>query len=223
MNFGRLRRLIVAVDAGEIFEFPPARLGVESFNVAALALTFLLFDLSTAIGRTLMAVFAVFLATAVLGRLFGAQARPEALPVAPSTWVAPIGLADAARRFVREVLWVTARTLPLIVVGVLLSSVLLGAIGPQALSSAGGRVATIAIVALVAVPLALPTFFESPLAIALVGAGAPAGAAAALLFAGPAINLPSLFTVARATSWRAAAGVAFAMWLVAFGGGLLVG
>ena len=38
MNFGRFGRLVVAVDAGEIFEFPAPRFGIESFDVAALTL-----------------------------------------------------------------------------------------------------------------------------------------------------------------------------------------
>jgi uncharacterized membrane protein YraQ (UPF0718 family) len=75
---------------------------------------------------------------------------------------------------------------------------------------------------LIAVPIALPTFFEVPLALALLSAGAPAGAAVALLFAGPAVNLPSLFTVGRSAGWKVAAGLALMVWVVAMAGALLV-
>jgi uncharacterized membrane protein YraQ (UPF0718 family) len=76
---------------------------------------------------------------------------------------------------------------------------------------------------LLAIPLALPTFFEVPLALTLISAGAPAGVAAAVLFAGPAVNLPSLMAIGRSTSWKIAAVLAVAVALVACLGGLLIG
>jgi hypothetical protein len=95
--------------------------------------------------------------------------------------------------------------------------------------SAGGDVyiraaqaAAIAVVALFAVPIALPTFFEVPVALGLLTAGAPVGPAAALLFAGPAVNLPFLLTVARSAGWKVAGGVAVMVWVAAVVGGLLV-
>jgi hypothetical protein len=77
------------------------------------------------------------------------------------------------------------------------------------------------LVAAVAVPLVLPTFFEIPLAFLLLGAGMPAGAAVALLVAGPATNLPSLLTVGRATGWRVSLLVGAAVWAMAAAAGLL--
>jgi len=68
----------------------------------------------------------------------------------------------------------------------------------------------------------MPTFFEIPLALVMLSAGAPAGAGVAMLIAGPAINLPSLFTIARSTNWRVAAAVALTIFAVAVAGGLLV-
>lgn len=58
------------------------------------------------------------------------------------------------------------------------------------LASTGGQTVAIVVVALVAVPLAMPTFFEIPLALIPLSAGAPAGAAVAMMIAGPAVNLP---------------------------------
>ena len=72
----------------------------------------------------------------------------------------------------------------------------------------GTRISVIVIVALIAVLLTLPSMFEIPLALSVLAAGGPAGAAAALLFAGPAINLPSLLVIGRYSSWKVAAGAA---------------
>jgi hypothetical protein len=81
----------------------------------------------------------------------------------------------------------------------------------------------IAAVALFAVLLTLPTLFEIPLALSVLAAGGPAGAAAALLFAGPAINLPSLLVIGRYTSWNVALTLALLVWGIAAGGGFLLG
>jgi hypothetical protein len=83
-----------------------------------------------------------------------------------------------------------------------------------------GKIAIIVIVAIIAVPLALPTFFEIPLALILISAGAPPAAAVPLLIAGPAVNLPSLLTIARTSSWKVAASVAVTILLLAIAGGL---
>jgi hypothetical protein len=80
----------------------------------------------------------------------------------------------------------------------------------------------IIVVAAVAVPLALPTFFEIPLALILLASGTPVGAAVAMLIAGPAINLPSLLTIARSTNWKVAMTVAGVVMMLAIAGGLLV-
>jgi uncharacterized membrane protein YraQ (UPF0718 family) len=90
-------------------------------------------------------------------------------------------------------------------------------------TSAGGQFLVIMLVALIAIPVALPTFFEIPLALIMLAAGAPAGAAVALMIAGPAVNLPSLFTIARSTNWRVAAWLALSIFVLAVAGGVLVG
>jgi len=48
------------------------------------------------------------------------------------------------------------------------------------------------------------------------------GAAAAVLFAGPAINLPSLLVIGRYSSWKVAVALASLIWLIAAGGGILI-
>jgi len=45
----------------------------------------------------------------------------------------------------------------------------------------------------------------------------------ALMIAGPAVNLPSLFTIARSTNWRVAASLALSIFVLAVAGGVLVG
>src|SRR5260370_30099620 len=88
--------------------------------------------------------------------------------------------------------------------------------------STGAKFLAILVVAAFAVPVALPTFFEIPLALILLASGAPLGAAVALLIAGPSVNLPSLFTIMRSTNWRVAAVVAVSIWTLAVGAGILV-
>ena len=90
------------------------------------------------------------------------------------------------------------------------------------LASTSGQMVAIVLVALIAVPLAMPTFFEIPLALILLSAGAPTGAAVAMLIAGPSVNLPSLFTIARSTNWKVAGSVALSVFVLAVAGGLLV-
>src|SRR5437660_12084652 len=94
---------------------------------------------------------------------------------------------------------------------------------PPGLFAAGTpRIIAILFVATLAVPLALPTFLEIPLALSLLSAGLPSGAAIALLFAGPAINLPSLLATARIAGWKVAVSVAVVVWMIALAGGLLM-
>ncbi len=81
----------------------------------------------------------------------------------------------------------------------------------------------VTVVAAGALLLTLPTFFEIPLALSLLTAGASAGAAVAMLVAGPAINLASLLVIARYSHWKVAALVAAAVWTTAVAGGLLIG
>jgi uncharacterized membrane protein YraQ (UPF0718 family) len=69
----------------------------------------------------------------------------------------------------------------------------------------------------------LANAIEIPLALSVLAEGGPAGAAAALLFAGPAINLPSLLVIGRYSSLKVALALALLVWAVAAGGGLLLG
>ena len=113
------------------------------------------------------------------------------------------------------------KTLPLIVLGVYASGLLVGWFGqPASLDAPSGLV--IALVALLATLIALPTFFEIPFALLLLANGFPPGAALAMLFAGPAVNLPSLFTLARVASRKVAVLTFLGVWATATAGGLLL-
>jgi len=87
--------------------------------------------------------------------------------------------------------------------------------------STGGALVVVALVAAIAVLVALPTFFEIPLAMLLTSLGAP-GAAAAMLIAGPIVNLPSLFILARETRPNLAVALALGVWLLAVAAGMAV-
>jgi uncharacterized membrane protein YraQ (UPF0718 family) len=174
-------------------------------------------------------------ASASLAGTFGGGGKPvteDAVPTtegaAPTTEGAARTLEDedsasapSVRSFLASCGYVAVRTVPLLIGGTLISMWLAGSV-PVATAGAGalGLAAAVAVASLIAMPLAMPTFFEIPLALTLVAAGAPAGAVAAVLFAGPAINLPSLLTIARVTTWKVAALVAASVAIVACGGGL---
>ena len=194
-------------------------LAAPSLNPAALALTFMFFAPRVAWARLMLALAAVFVGTAFTTRivepsLVGSTPRPGAVADEGDFLVAA---------FLRSCLHVTARTLPLIVVGIVAAMAIADFVP---LATVGSPLATglaVALAAFIAVPIALPTFFEVPLALTLLGAGAPAGAAVAVLFAGPAVNLPSLLTIAHATSWKVSVTVAAMIWTLAVIGGLLAG
>src|SRR6266567_4204845 len=109
-----------------------------------------------------------------------------------------------------------------IVIGVLLSMIIAQMIPMRTFHSTLATFLAIIIVAAFAVPLALPTFFEIPLALILLGSGAPVGAAVALLVAGPSVNLPSLLTIMRSTNWKVAGVVAASIWILAVTSGIFV-
>jgi uncharacterized membrane protein YraQ (UPF0718 family) len=191
-------------------------LAAPSLNPATLVLTFMLFDRRVAMMRVIIAAIMVFFTGTLVEKLFNVSSIS-----CPTTTREPANqLLFVA--FVRSSLQVALRTVPLIVLGVLVSMAIALLLPAANFSSASAQILVVIAVALVAIPLAMPTFFEIPLALLLLSAGAPAGAAVAMLLAGPAINLPSLFTIARSTNWKIATSVAVTVFLLALTGGLLV-
>jgi uncharacterized membrane protein YraQ (UPF0718 family) len=190
-------------------------LAAPALNPAALILTFMLFGYRVAATRVIIAACAVFLTGVVIERLVHVK------PIE----CAPLDQEDGRSlllRFITSCAHVAIRTLPLIVAGVLVSMAIALWLPVGALASSRGQLLATIIVALIALPLAMPTFFEIPLALLLLSAGAPIGAAAALMIAGPAINLPSLFTIARSTNWKVAGAVAFSIFVFAVLAGVFV-
>jgi hypothetical protein len=209
--YGRSRRLAPSL---------ALLLAAPALNPAALALTFLLFPGHVAWGRLWMSVAAVFIGTALVPYL-AAAAVPASSPreVRLDRPHPP----SPAWPFLTAVLHVTSRTVPLILLGIVAAMLVADGLQPPVGASPSLRFWLIAVTAAVAVPMALPTFFEIPLTVTLLMAGAPAGAAAALLFAGPAVNLASLLTVGQAAGWRAVGAVGAMVWLIAVIGGLAIG
>ena len=195
-------------------------LASPSLNPAALVLTFLLFAPKVAAARLLMAAVTVFLGSFVIERLF-----PRDTPLfnrKRTEYRTPADLQERASAFFASLLDMLIRTVPALVLGVVSSMLLIQYVPPGLLASSGFRFFAVLAAASIAVPLALPTFFEVPLALGFLSAGAPVGAVAAFLFAGPAINLPSLLALARSTNWRIATVLAAVVWTVAATGGLIL-
>jgi uncharacterized membrane protein YraQ (UPF0718 family) len=122
----------------------------------------------------------------------------------------------------RSLWYIVLRTIPALVVGVIGSMLLLQFVPKELVASNGLRYLIVVITASIAVPLTLATFFEIPLALGLLAVGAPTGAAAALLFAGPAINLALLLNLAKCTNSRVAIALAMLVWAIAVVGGLVL-
>jgi hypothetical protein len=192
-------------------------LAAPGLNVAALALTFVLVPARFGLVRIGAALVLVFGAAALLGRLYEghrrARGESEACPVPAEE---PLTTQNVFSRWLRSIGEMTLATVPLVVVGVAMSSMLGGGVGYFA-----GKGAVVAVlgVTLLATLVALPTFLEIPIALTLFAVGAP-GPALGVLIAGPIVNLPSLFVLARETSVHVSISLFLAVWLVASASGI---
>lgn len=151
-------------------------------------------------------------------------ASPCSYPAVKNLAVGPTttGWIHHVAAYLRSCGHVAIRTIPLILLGTLVGMLIPDRLVTQTFASTGGSTVGIALVALFALILALPTFFEIPLAFPILAAGAPLGAAAAVLFAGPIINLPSLLVVGRHAGWKVPVLLASSVWVIALFGGLVV-
>jgi len=196
-------------------------LASPSLNPAALTLSFILFPFRIAGARLLMACVLV-----LFGSLFVAKiTNPLTVPVSEpeeerrrETW------GELLSSYVHSLMYISIRTVPLILVGIFVSMLVMARV-PLAVTSSkmGVHVLTVAVIALISLLLTLPSLFEIPLALSVIAAGGPVGGAAAVLFAGPAINLPSLLVIGRYSSWKVALSLAGMVWVIAVIGGILVG
>src|SRR6266478_4178439 len=192
-------------------------LAAPALNPAALILTFMLFDYKVGVTRGAASVAAVLFTGMIADRIF---ARTE-VHCDVDDWQTEGHPADFLH-FLQACARVSVRLLPVIVIGVLASMIIAQMIPVRTFDSTAARLLAIVVVAAVAVPLALPTFFEIPLALILLSSGAPIGAAVALLIAGPSVNLPSLLTIMRSTNWKVSAVVAACIWTLAVASGVFV-
>lgn len=196
-------------------------LAAPALNPAALIFSFLIFPLAIAGMRLATALVLVVVISALVARIAGpVPVRPAAMDEIAETGD---GLGDFVRGYFRSLAYITVRTVPWILLGIWVSMIIANRVPLQALSSSGPRVIILLVVATGALLLTLPSFFEIPLALSLLAAGASAGTALAVLIAGPAINLASLLVIARYSHWKVAALVAGAVWATAVAGGLLLG
>ena len=192
-------------------------IAAPALNPAALILTFMLFDYKVGTVRLGASIAAVLFTGLIADRLLG----KTKVHCDMDDWQARARPTDFLH-FVGACGRVTLRLLPVIIIGVLLSMIIAQLIPVRTFDSTAAKFLAIVVVAAAAVPLALPTFFEIPLALILIASGAPIGAAVALLIAGPSVNLPSLLTIVRSTNWKVAAVVAVSIWTLAVAAGIFV-
>lgn len=193
-------------------------LASPSLNPAALTLSFILFPWRIAGARLAMALILVLLGCVLLSRI----GRSPLLPSEPVAELGEDRWAGLLKSYGKSVAYISVRTVPLILLGIWASMWIMGRLPLNGLAT-GARVIAIIVIALFAVLLTLPSLFEIPLALSVLAMGGPAGAAAALLFAGPAINLPSLLVIGRCSHWKVALALALLVWCIAVAGGLLLG
>ena len=193
-------------------------LAAPVLNPAALILTFMLFDFKIAGTRLAASIAAVLFTGMIADKIFGEANVPCEVDDDPRYSSAR----SYVLRFVRSCFQVALRLVPAIVIGVLVSMLIAQWLPANTFTSPNARLLAVIVIATFAIPLALPTFFEIPLAFVLLSSGAPVGTAMALLIAGPAVNLPSLLTIIRSTSWKVAAVVAASVWVIAVVSGILV-
>jgi len=196
-------------------------LAAPSLNAATLALTFMIFPLTVAGTRLIMALVLVLIVSALVARVAG----PVPVRTAAADEFVETGdsVRDIIRGYFRSLTHITLRTVPWILLGIWVSMVIANHIPIETFTSGGPKVLMVTVVATVALLLTMPSFFEIPLALSLLAAGASTGAALAVLIAGPAINLASLLVIARQSHWKVALLVAAAVWVTAIAGGLLIG
>jgi uncharacterized membrane protein YraQ (UPF0718 family) len=177
----------------------------------------MLFDYKVAGTRAAASIAAVLFTGMIVDKMFGGRR----VPCEVDDFSQNLSKRSHLQRFLRSCLNVALRLIPVIVIGVLVSMIIAQWLPATAFASTNAKVIAVILVATFSVPLALPTFFEIPLAFVLLASGAPVGAALALLIAGPSINLPSLLTIMRTTSWKVAAVVSASIWAVAVASGIL--
>src|ERR1700724_3719473 len=126
-------------------------LASPGLNPAALMLTFLLFPVSLGVARVAAALAAVILLPPILEGLWGGPGVMPPRPAAAGDNDVPRSARETVQRLAQALGHVSLRTIPLVIVGVLLSSVIL----PFSVRlSTGGTLLVVVLVAALAVLLA---------------------------------------------------------------------
>jgi len=175
--------------------------------------------------RVVTGVVLVFGVTMLVARLAGARktiSDPAVMPKDDSSASdAPISALDAARRFLRTLVRLSAVLLPEYLIVVLLLGGLRGWLFPAGVAEWG--VLAVLLFAVVGTLFVIPTAGEIPIIQGLALAGVGLGPVGALILTLPALSLPSMLMIRRAFPARviAATGVSVAV-LGVLGAGLLV-
>lgn len=186
-------------------------LASPTINPAALVLTIMLFPTRVVLARFAGAAVIVFLLPRVAEAVDGGRTLANPILVnAGEAYEPQPSNAGIGRRYFASLWNVIAHT-PVLVPGILLSALLIQHFGRFAGVQSSS---TLAIAALAITLIALPTYFEIPLALLALHSGGD-GLAAAVLIAGPAVNLPSLFVVWREVSAKVALVVGLGVGLTA--------
>src|SRR2546421_8594566 len=138
-------------------------IAAPALNPAALILTFMLFDYKVGMVRLSAGIAAVLFTGLIADRILG----KTKVQCDKDNWQAEARPADFVH-FLRACFRVAIRLFPVIIIGVVLSMVIAQMIPVRAFDSTTAKLVAILVVAAVAVLLALPTFFEIPLALILL-------------------------------------------------------
>lgn len=143
-----------------------------ALNPMAHLLTFAIFPLRVAVARLVLSIGLVLIGSVGLSRVLGADRNVDSsCDVGAPEQPARLGLAFGAA------LWDTARkSLPAVLVGVLASALVMQFVPLPSLARPDQWLLPVSFVAALATVIALPTFGEIPLALALHAAGLPEAA-----------------------------------------------
>ena len=185
-------------------------LAAPTLNPVALALTFILFPGPVAAGR-------VALTAAALIGIAGISTRISVPMGEIADQIPSHEHQSLPAAYARSVLHVLLRTVPFILVGIPAAILVFHTLSQTPSLTASTSIAMLTAFVVAVLLLPMPTLFEIPLAYGLLLIGAPLGTLVAVLFAGPAVNLPSLLIVGRT------AGIKASLLLTAVAGGLAIG
>jgi uncharacterized protein len=198
--YGRTRRLDASL---------AMMLAAPALNPAALTLTFMLFPFAVAAARVALAAAALVGVTAIAS-LISVPTRQMAAQIPPRQ------CESLPNAYARSVLHVALRTVPFILVGIPAAILVFHRLGEMPSLDALNSFGTLIVFTVAVLLLPMPTLFEIPVAYSLLLIGVPLGLIVAVLFAGPAVNLPSLLIVGRT------AGIKACLFLAVLVGGLAI-